>query len=212
MRRFLASAFLCACYAMATAGGDAVAVETGYASRAGAVLGTYSPALPDRSPEAMARAEATSAELVAPAKAAYDQAWEHARAVFDEAHAAYTIEIFESLGGKGDYAAETNARWISASNQASSLANKVATPAYEAASRAEKELNEARNRADRLRIEIAQPVRDTYEAAYYDAYVHPEPGWTADVAGYDRDIVLELAAAERERYCPPWRGRGFRLR
>ncbi|MCY4579833.1 MAG: hypothetical protein OXD31_12410 [Chloroflexi bacterium] len=162
--------------------------------------------------EAMARAEATSAELVAPAKAAYDQAWEHARAVFDEAHAAYTIEIFESLGGKGDYAAETNARWISASNQASSLANKVATPAYEAASRAEKELNEARNRADRLRIEIAQPVRDTYEAAYYDAYVHPEPGWTADVAGYDRDIVLELAAAERERYCPPWRGRGFRLR
>ncbi len=58
MRRFLASAFLCACYAMATAGGDAVAVETGYASRAGAVLGTYSPALPDRSPEAMARAAA----------------------------------------------------------------------------------------------------------------------------------------------------------
>ena len=162
--------------------------------------------------EAMTRADAISAELITPAKAAYDQAWEHARAVFDEAHAAYTIEIFKSLGGRGDYAAETNARWISASNQASNLANEAAAPAYEAASRAEKELNEARNRADRLRVEFAQPVRDTYEAAYYDAYVHPEPGWTADVAGYGRDIVLELAAAERERYCPPWRGRGFRLR
>ena len=158
--------------------------------------------------EAMTRADAISAELVAPAKAAYDEAWVHARAVFDEAHAAYTIEIFESLGGKGDYAAETNARWISASNQASSRANEAAAPAYEAASRAEKELNAAHNRAASLRVEMIQPVRDTYEAAYYDAYVHPEPGWTADVAGYDRDIVLEMAAAERERYCPPWQGRG----
>ena len=162
--------------------------------------------------EAVTRADVISAEIVAPAKAAYDQAWEHARVVFDKAHEAYTMEIFESLGGKGDYAAETNARWISASNQASSRANEAAAPAYEAASRAEDELNKAHMRADGVRDESVRPVRDAYEAAYYDAYVYPEPGWTADVQGYDRDIVLEMAVAERERYCPSWKGRGFRLR
>ena len=161
--------------------------------------------------EAMTHAESVSAEIVAPAKAAFHQAQEHARAVFDEAHAAYTTQIFESLGGKGDYAAETNARWISASNKAVSSANEAAAPAYEAANRAEKELNEARTRANSLRTEIVRPIRDAYEAAYYDAYVYPEPGWTTDVAGYDRDIVLEMAVAERQRYCPLWKGRGFRL-
>ena len=70
MRRSLASAFLCAFCALAaigacagdgdteTAGGAAAAPAAGYESRAGAALGTYRPAPPDRSPETMARAAA----------------------------------------------------------------------------------------------------------------------------------------------------------
>ena len=66
MRRWLASVFLCAFCVLAavsgpgvaSAGEDATGIAAGYESRAGAVLGTYRPAPPDRSPETMARAAA----------------------------------------------------------------------------------------------------------------------------------------------------------
>ena len=66
MRRSLISVLLCAFCALAAAlGPDGVsardgggAVAAGYQSRAGAVLGTYCPAPPDRSPATMARAAA----------------------------------------------------------------------------------------------------------------------------------------------------------
>ena len=62
MRRSLALVFLCAFSAPAAAGASTGDGDTGaagaYASRAGAVLGTYRPLPPDRSPEAMARAAA----------------------------------------------------------------------------------------------------------------------------------------------------------
>ena len=70
MRRSLASVLVCAFWTLAaagasggdsgtgTAGGATAAPAAGYASRAGAVLGTYRPAPPDRSPETMARAAA----------------------------------------------------------------------------------------------------------------------------------------------------------
>ena len=62
MRRSLASALVCALCALATTGASAGDDESGtasdYESRAGAVLGTYRPAPPDRSPESMARAAA----------------------------------------------------------------------------------------------------------------------------------------------------------
>ena len=62
----LASVFLCAFCAScglswpggASAGDGGTGVAAGYASRAGAVLGTYGPAPPDRSPQTMARAAA----------------------------------------------------------------------------------------------------------------------------------------------------------
>ena len=62
----LASVFLCALCALcglswpggASAGDGGTGVAAGYASRAGAVLGTYGPAPPDRSPQTMARAAA----------------------------------------------------------------------------------------------------------------------------------------------------------
>ncbi|MCY4503289.1 MAG: DUF3500 domain-containing protein [Alphaproteobacteria bacterium] len=59
MRQSLVSVFLCMVSALAATGacaGDVAAPAAGYASRAGAVLGTYRPAPPDRSPETMARA------------------------------------------------------------------------------------------------------------------------------------------------------------
>ncbi len=62
MRRSLALVLLWAFSALAAAGASACDSDTGtagsYASRAGAVLGTYRPAPPDRSPETMARAAA----------------------------------------------------------------------------------------------------------------------------------------------------------
>ena len=65
MRRSLASVLLCAFWVLAAGGASARDGDTGaaspaagYASRAGAVLGTYRPAPPDRSPETMARAAA----------------------------------------------------------------------------------------------------------------------------------------------------------
>lgn len=66
MRRSLASVFLCAFCVLAavsgpggaSAGDDEAGVAAGYASPAGAVLGTYGPAPPDRSPATMARAAA----------------------------------------------------------------------------------------------------------------------------------------------------------
>ena len=70
MRRSLASVFLCVFCALAaigacagdgdtgTAKGAAAAPAAGYESRAGATLGTYRPAPPDRAPETMARAAA----------------------------------------------------------------------------------------------------------------------------------------------------------
>ena len=65
MRRSLTLVFFCAFCTLAAAGapaGDSDAGTAppvaGYESRAGAVLGTYRPALPDRSPETMARAAA----------------------------------------------------------------------------------------------------------------------------------------------------------
>ena len=42
------------------------------------------------------------------------------------------------------------------------------------------------------------------EAAYYNAYVYPAPGWYVDVSGYDRDVVLRMAESERELHCPKW--------
>ncbi len=59
MRQSLVSVFLCMVSALAATGacaGDVAAPAAGYASRAGAVLGTYRPVPPDRSPETMARA------------------------------------------------------------------------------------------------------------------------------------------------------------
>ena len=64
MRRSLASVFLCAFCALATVlgpggastGDGEAGTAVGYASRAGAVLGTYRPAPPDRSPQTMAQA------------------------------------------------------------------------------------------------------------------------------------------------------------
>ena len=64
MRRSLASVFFCAFWALsavsgpggASAGDGEAGIAAGYASRAGAVLGTYRPAPPDRSPQTMARA------------------------------------------------------------------------------------------------------------------------------------------------------------
>ena len=60
MRRSLASVLLCAFCALsaagASAGDEGAGSGEGYASRAGAVLGTYRPAPPDRSPETMALA------------------------------------------------------------------------------------------------------------------------------------------------------------
>ncbi len=66
MIRSLASVFFCAVCALSVVSGPAVAsardggteIATGYESRAGAVLGTYRPAPPDRSPATMARAAA----------------------------------------------------------------------------------------------------------------------------------------------------------
>ncbi len=52
------SIVLCVFCVLAAAGGGAVGVDTDYASRAGAVLGTYRPAPPDRSPETTAHAAA----------------------------------------------------------------------------------------------------------------------------------------------------------
>ena len=64
MRRSLASVFFCAFWALsavsgpggASAGDGRAGIAAGYASRAGAVLGIYRPAPPDRSPQTMARA------------------------------------------------------------------------------------------------------------------------------------------------------------
>ena len=66
MRRSLASVFLCVFCALAavsgpggaSAGDGEAGIAAGYASRAGAVLGTYRPAPPDRSPATMAQAAA----------------------------------------------------------------------------------------------------------------------------------------------------------
>ncbi|MDD9990829.1 MAG: DUF3500 domain-containing protein [Rhodospirillales bacterium] len=70
MRQSLASVFFCAFCVLAaagasagdgdtgSAGGSFATLAAGYESRAGAVLGTYRPAPPDRSPETMARAAA----------------------------------------------------------------------------------------------------------------------------------------------------------
>ena len=63
MRRLPALAFLCALCAISGPGGASAGegepwTAAGYASRAGAVLGTYRPAPPDRSPATMARAAA----------------------------------------------------------------------------------------------------------------------------------------------------------
>ncbi len=62
MRRSLISVLLCAFCALsaadASAGDGGTGTAAGYESRAGAVLGTYRPAPPDRSPETMARAAA----------------------------------------------------------------------------------------------------------------------------------------------------------
>lgn len=66
MRRSLASVLACAFCVLAavaglgaaSAGDDEAAIAAGYASRAGAVLGTYGPAPPDRSPQTMARTAA----------------------------------------------------------------------------------------------------------------------------------------------------------
>ena len=66
MRRLSASVLLCAFCALsavsgpggASAGDGEAGTAAGYASRAGAVLGTYRPAPPDRSPGTMARAAA----------------------------------------------------------------------------------------------------------------------------------------------------------
>ena len=60
MRRSSALVLLCAFCALSAAGAsaadDGTGIAAGYASRAGAVLGTYRPAPPDRSPETMALA------------------------------------------------------------------------------------------------------------------------------------------------------------
>lgn len=43
-----------------------------------------------------------------------------------------------------------------------------------------------------------------HDDAYYNAYVYPAPGWEADVSGYDLDLVLIMAKAERQSSCPPY--------
>ena len=59
----------------------------------------------------------------------------------------------------------------------------------------------ARTRALEAVAPIYEAARERAIDAYVSAYANPSPGLYRDVAGYDRELVLKMALAERER-CP----------
>ena len=78
--------------------------------------------------------------------------------------------------------------------------------AADAASRQAQETAEliyqqARTQALEAATPIYEAARERAIDAYVSAYANPSPGLYRDVAGYDRELVLKMAIAERE-HCP----------
>ena len=90
--------------------------------------------------------------------------------------------------------------------EAADRAYREAKETADAAARQAQETAELIYQQARIRaLEVATPI---YEAAreraidaYVSAYANPSPELYRDVAGYDRELVLKMALAERER-CP----------
>ena len=74
----------------------------------------------------------------------------------------------------------------------------------EASNRADATSQVAQEQADSAYQTAIQAIETQLVEAYLDAFRYPQDGWERDLEGYDNDIVLRLAVAEREVYCPAW--------